>query len=551
MNTRQREYAREAKRSVPLAVTVGILMIPAMMMAGCAGTGMPGDVTLIAAPAAASAQGGAGSAHEAAAGLPGGVAMGRGAPADPFGVSRMASPAAGSLASGSSASGSPASGPSVAGSPAADPPVDASAGEAVGQPTELTVAAYRLVDRLIEAGSGLVDEATLPRSLLIWPIRELGSQRHTVATIQAAQAASRRARAEFRGLAPVSLEDWADGQGDWAIVAGLRWQPIEEEGPRPARPAPGARRQVFGEAELCGVLVDRRTNRVLARFAQRVDPATINFSPAPFYRDLPIVPATSGSPALSASPVGPALCGTQAERPARFVAALVQSLDLELGLQLYEDGRFAPAMAAFGRAVDLAGSADIEALAGLALATERARPSQAEPVWDRLADAMLDHGRASFTGSAQPLLEPMPVFALAGSEAAERSLRQLAMRRARLRPEGEALSPRLLRRATVATAGRLKAREQCAIVIGYQDESEERQVSRAPAYERAYALANWLAIAGGLDGAAVEIGNVPRGARLIASATSSNADAWDRRVDVVPVNCRADVAPFSGAGATR
>ena len=554
MNITHPGSGRETKRSIRLAFTVGMLVISVMTMAGCAGTASRGDVTLIAAPVTASAQGGVGSADEAPPRASAGVVPGQGPSGDPFGVSRIPSPVAASTPAPSSAS-TPTSIPATsmpAGEPAsAVPPVDASGGEAARQPIEVTVAAYRLVDRLVEAGSRLVGEATLPRSLLIWPMRDIGSQRHTLATVQATQAASRRARAEFRGLTQASLEDWADGQGDWAIVAGLRWQPVEEEGPRPVRPSPGgARRQAFGEAELCGVLVDRRTDRILARFAQRVDPATMNLLPAPFHRDLPVVPARSGSPAASGSsamsgspatsgsPIGPALCGSQVERPGRFVAALVQSLDLELGLQRYEAGRYATAATAFGRAVELAGNADIEALAGLALALEWARPSQARASWDRLAEAMLDHGRASFTGSIQPLLEPVPDFALAGSAAAEQSLRQQAMRRARTSPEGEALSLRLLRRATVATAGRLRAREQCVIVIGHQDENEEGQISRAPAYERAYALARWLALAGGLDGAAVEIGNVPKGQRLIASATSNIADAWDRRVDVLPVNCR-------------
>lgn len=504
-------------------------------LSGCASGGQQGEVSILAAPEAPSAaQVKVVLDADPATASAGATAAPKGA-ANPFGVNRIEAP-----------STTPPAGERAqpAGRGAPDRPVDANAGEPARQPVDLMVAAHRLVDRLVEAGSRLVGEQTLPRSLLVWPIREIGTQRHTVATVQATQAASRRARSEFRGLAAATLESWAGGGGDWAIVAGLRWQPVEQEGPKAGLTSVDAAvRLAQGDAQLCGILIDRRTERVLTRFVQPVRAGSLNLSPSAFHRDLPVVPATSGSP------LGPALCAPPPERgdaavaPGRpgalpTVPALVQSLDLELGLQSYEAGQYGPAVAAFSRAVDLAGDADIEALAGLALALERARPRQAGEAWDRLADAMLDRGRVSFTGSVQPLLASFPERADSASSVADEARRQQAMRRARVIAEGEPVAVRLLRRATVATATRLGQRGQCAIVIGHQDESEQGQILRAPAYERAYALARWLAIAGGVDGWAFEIGNVPNAPGLIGAATSNIVDAWDRRVDIVPANCQ-------------
>lgn len=533
---------RRGAAAIGATFTTGLAAVVLLSgLAACAGPGLRGDVALVAA-------------NEVEAGATGATAAtgDRGnAGESSFGVKRVTGPGGSAPAEVSILStdlSSPAPGRS-AGAPRL--PLDASAGELGRQQVELAAAAHRMVDRLVEAGSRLVGEGPLPRSLLIWPVRELGTQRHTVATGRASQAAAQRARSEFRGLVADSLEGWAGGGGDWVIVAGLDWARFQQEGPVPARtpPRPGGA-PALAEARLCAVLVDRRGNRVLAHFVQRVDPLSLDLSPAAFHRDLPIVPQTSGSP------LNPGLCGTGPGRagplvttasaagaaavdPAALptVAALVQALDLEIGLQRYEAGQYAAAAGAFGRAVGLTGTADIEALAGLAMAVERSRPRQAGPAWERLADAMLERGRAAVVGPIQPLLTGRLADGAPAAGDTDPVRRERIRQIARISPEGEPIRTRLTRRITVATAQRLQAMAQCAVIVAHQDEGEQRQTARAPAYERAYAMARWLSLAGGQDGWSFEIGNVPNEPGLIGTGTSNVIDAWDRRIDVVPANC--------------
>ena len=543
-----------ALSAVALSATVLLpaVLLPAALLAGCAvGPPAGGDVAIWADPSAARA----------------GAAAGDGA--SPFGVSRV-DPASARDSAQAPGGNRPASGSEsdtagpASGSRAPPPLVDASGGALREQVVDLAAASLRLVDRLIEAGSQRVDAQTLPKSLLIWPVRELGTGRHTVATRTVTRLAAARARAEFRGLAPATLDGWARGQGDWAIVAGLRWVSLAPEGPPVARSLrTGTVQTRPSDAQLCGVLIDRRSQQLLAHFVQRIDPASLDLTPAAFHADLPVVPQTSGS-VLDAGLCGGArlhgeqATGTGAARSGRDaagwpeVAALVQALDLELGLQHYEVGDHRRAAAAFGRAADVMGNADIEALAGLAMSLERSQPARAAQAWTRLADAALGRGRVTLNGSVQGFLPPAtaadadpadragwadPAERVDRTDEAQTRVRRRAAQRARLGPEGEGPRARLLRRASVAVASRLQAGGQCALIIAHQDDREAAIALRAPAYERAYVMARWLTLAGGLDGMALEIGNVPIEPAMMGTGSGDDADAWDRRIDVVPVNC--------------
>lgn len=513
------------------------------LLAGCvAAPGAEGAVSIwsdaaaaraVTATPASSGFGVAGQPGELVPAPPSGALRSSGV-SSPFGVSRVDAgarrPAPGPIGGGPIA-GTSGSGQIDPSGPVAQAPLDASGGALGEQRVDLAAASLRLVDRLVEAGSQRVDEKALPRSLLVWPIRELGTQRHTAATRAATRLASDRARGEYRGMAPATLEGWAQGQGDWAIVAGLRWARLAPEGPPAAMASRAANlRSRLADAQLCGVLVDRRSQRVLARFAQRVDPASLDLAPAPFHADLPIVPQTSGSP------LDVGLCGDATALPT--VSALVQAIDLELGIQRYEAGDYRLAARAFGRAVDVMGNTDIEALAGLAMALERSQPAQAARVWNRLADASLARGRIALTGPVHRFLAS--AGADGGRPQASEQARQREARRARLSPEGEGVRARLLRRISVAAAGRVEADGPCALVVAHQDDIEARDSLRAPAYERAYAMARWIALAGALDGRAIEIGNVPVEPAMIGTGTGDIIDAWDRRVDLVLANCRND-----------
>ena len=555
---------RPARPALAKRVVGGLVLATAVLSAAC--TTEPGRRAEVSIWSdAAAAQVGAAAASGSAAALPRGADADAGTDqqalagtsrerrsASPFGVSRIGAQQrpqqqqqAAALLPGASPRQALQSDPALA--PLA--PIDASGGALAEQRVDLTAASLRLVDRLIEAGSQRVDDTSLPRSLLVWPIRELGTQRHTVATREATRVATERARREFRGMAPATLEAWAQGQGDWAIIAGIRWVRFVPEGPpQAAGSRPLSARHQLADAQLCGMLLDRRSRRVLAHFVQRLDPTSLDLKPAAFHADLPVVPQTSGSPLdaglCGARPlIGEATADNGPRKPADLStllpgnSAVLQAIELELGLQRYEAGDYRRAAQAFGRAVDIMGNADIEALAGLAMSLERSQPARAARVWSRLAEATLGQGRVSLNGSAEGLL---PSAAEAAVQQSGEAARQRAARRARLSPAGEGPRSRFLRRVSSAAALQLQADGQCALIVAHQDELEARDALRAPAYERAYATARWIALVGALDGKAIEIGNVPIEPAMIGSGTGDGADAWDRRVDVVPVNCTRD-----------
>ena len=438
-------------------------------------------------------------------------------------------------------------------------------------PLSLALASERMVDALFDAGSRRIGkDLQRPNGVLVWPMRELLSQRRTVATATAQRLASTHVATEYRGITNGSLDDWIAGAVDWTIVAGIQWRRLD------AAPSDAARQTIRGAAppvlaELCGVLYDRRTQWPVARFVQRLDPASLNLTPTPFSLDQPLIPrafqvagaAMSGDlgaapGARQARPAGSAVIGPWICDPAiRTVdaasgqavvtpvttATLTQAAELERGIGLYEAQSYQAAAQAFARAIEN-GGADVEMLAGWAMASDRLGPQAAGPAWDRLADVLLDQGRLTVVASPSRMASQgrRLVAAVADNQLSTRQLRQSLTRRANAMGS-DPIPPRMWLQLTASLGTRLQDRGQCAAIIPHQDLRERNAADPVPANERAALLSAWMTAAGRLTPTAIAIDEARGDAPIVGTATADLRDAWNRRLDIVTLNCAADSAP--------
>ena len=454
-------------------------------------------------------------------------------------------------------------------------------------PLSLALATERLLDALLDSASARIGkDLQRPNGVVVWPMRELLSQRRTVSTATARRQALAHLADEYRGLSIGTPQDWAAGRTDWAVVAGLQWRRLESAGDEGRRAIRGTPQPVT--AELCGVLFDRRSEWPVARFVQRVDPASLNLTPTSFFLDLPLIPRAfqlgagaseatalaaptvlaqagtartgptslptsrslrAGVKAASTAVVGPWICdpsmpvydaatGTPVVTPLT-TATLSQGLFLEQGIEHYETRDYGAAAEAFSKAID-SGSANVEVLVAWAMASDRLNPRSAGAAWDRLADALLDEGALTLVSVPARMASQgrRLAAAVANDEPASPQLRRVVVRRA------ASLGPnpgpaRMWLQLTASLAARLNSRGQCAAVVAHQDLRERNTVDRAPAFERAQLLTEWMTASGRLGPSALRIEEARGDMPIVGTASSDLRDAWNRRLDLTLTRCDA------------
>lgn len=409
----------------------------------------------------------------------------------------------------------------------------------IEQPTRQWIASQRLVDQLVETGSREVGRRVpMPRSVAVWPVRELASQRRSVATVSASHQVSERIATAYRGLDLVSLEDWSAGRADWLIVAGIRLQP-------------GASAI---DAELCAVLYDQRIEAPIARFRQRLDASSLNLSPRGLSLDTPLVPQIEvpgrigidpdggpSGPAGDSAVIGTALCDVASTEGDTAVAAalrlpdgavLRRTLASEQGVVAYEAGRYRSAAQAFGRAV-AADERDQQARLGLALALTRAHSEGARRAWNALVDSLLDRGRLSLLAGA-----PLPPSGRAAGMGQGEPVARQPLVKALRRVDGSVPAALAMWRRAVVTVGtRLRLRGQCLRITPHRDARETLAADFHPAHQRSFELAQWLGAAGSLDRDGLLLGDVADDLPLVGIGTADVRDSWDRRLDLEVIDC--------------
>jgi len=386
----------------------------------------------------------------------------------------------------------------------------------------LWIASQQLIDALIERGSQAVGwRVPMPRSIGIWPIRELDTQRRTVATASAHRWITRRVATAYRGLRLDAIGHWQPDSADWLVIAGMRLHSGEPDAAN--RMAP----------ELCGLLYDRRIGTPLAGFRQKIDATTIDLVPTGIWLDAPVVLAwrTDLTPATPAdqpgTPFDSDVCmisAAQAEvsdaigRNPVDEDALKRWLPIERGIAAYDDGRYADAVRIFSQAVRDDDRARFARL-GLALAFERTRSTRSARAWRDLVNLLLDDETLS--------LLPVPGPAAAGAA----------------RDAGLPAPVVIWRHAAHAVANRLRLRRQCMRLTAYRDAREKMHADPTGPLARAASMSAWLNDAATRRLVVTAANEASPREPWIGLGSSDVRDAWDRRLDLTLTDCEEPSAP--------